>query len=585
LRVYRGERKAGSAGAGNQKKDRMSRPDPLREMRELFAQSPVFGKVDMAIAGGGNLHLSGLWGSSSALLVACLARGVAGVALVVAGDIDSAQDLHSDLTLLAEGGAELFPQWEILPGEEEELGSDDIARERLVVADALAGGRLARGAVVVASIQALVQGAPDPAAFARAQRRLERGQALAMGELAAFLVEGGVEREDVVESPGTFAVRGGIVDVFAPNAKLPYRIEFFGDEVDSIRLFDHETQESLEQVATCTILARSAAQVGARETVPLASLLPAGSVIAFVEPMSIAEHGKRYVAAAIDPRGLYRVESILKDAGEGDPPHLYISTFGERYEEGRSFDFETTASEEFPREAGKAIEELLARAGEMPRLFLCANNVAEETRLRELLREREMVMPASVRQVVGRISAGFVSRSPGFAVVGHHEIFHRHRRRYEPRKPIPARPIDSFLDLEKGDLVVHTTKGIAAYEGLKVIEGPRGTEEYLCMRFAGNARLFVPSTQIDMVNKYVGGREKRPNLSKLTGRSWETRKSEAEAATLNLARELLEVQARRCRRVVSWSRGTPTTRTRSGRRSSRRRSFMRRRRTSSRRWR
>ena len=315
--------------------------------------------------------------------------------------------------------------------------------------------------------------------------------------------------------------------------------------MDSIRLFDHETQESLEQVASCTILARSAARLAGQATVPLAGLLPAGSVIAFVEPMSIAEHGKRHLAAAIDPRGLYRVESILKETAEGGPLHLFISTFGERYEEGRSFDFETMASEEFPREAGKAIEEFLARAEEIPRLFLCANNAAEETRLRELLRERDLSMPVSVRQVVGRISTGFLSRTPAFAVVGHHEIFHRHRRRYEPRKPIPARPIDSFLDLEKGDLVVHTTKGIAAYEGLKVIEGPRGTEEYLCLRFAEKARLFVPSTQIDMVNKYVGGREKRPTLSKLTGRSWDARKSEAEAATLDLARELLEVQARR----------------------------------------
>ncbi|MFH0963427.1 MAG: transcription-repair coupling factor [Planctomycetota bacterium] len=517
---------------------------PVRQLRDLFLQTRAAKGALDAFGAGGNLYLSGLWGASQALALASLAERTRGIFLVVASDLDTAEDLHSDLALLAGGRVELYPQLESLPGEEGTV-VDDLVRDRLMVVDGLRRGELAAGAIVVASVAALIQGACDPTTLAERDLVVRRGGRLPREDVAAWLTENSFDREDVAESPGSYASRGGILDVFPATSREPYRIEFLGDEVASIRLFDPETQESRDETEGCVLSGSGGRAPESARTVPFTSLLPPGSAVAVVEPASVEEHGRRYLDTVREARGLYRVETILHAQGAGIDSRVYLSTFRERFEEGRSFDFDFAAVEDFPRDAGEAVRELVRRAGELPAVFLFANNVGERRRLVELLAEPGRGEPATLRHVLGRISRGFVSREPAFAVIAHHEMFHRYRRRYEPRRPVEARPIDSFLDLSAGEPVVHTTKGIAIYEGLKVMEGPRGKEEFLVLRFADNARVYVSASQIDLVHKYVGGWKRRPPLSKLQGKAWLARKAQVEAAAKDLAAELLEVQARR----------------------------------------
>ncbi|HZZ78865.1 MAG TPA: transcription-repair coupling factor, partial [Gemmataceae bacterium] len=144
------------------------------------------------------------------------------------------------------------------------------------------------------------------------------------------------------------------------------------------------------------------------------------------------------------------------------------------------------------------------------------------------------------------LSQGERGELAGIVVLGDHELFRRELApSVLPRRQLESRAIDSFLDLQEDDLVVHLSHGIARYRGMHVLEKSGQTEEHLILEFAGGTRVYVPASKIDLVQKYVGGAKSDPELSKLGGTSWQNKKNRVEAAVLDLASEMLELQAMR----------------------------------------
>src|SRR5262249_45907405 len=134
----------------------------------------------------------------------------------------------------------------------------------------------------------------------------------------------------------------------------------------------------------------------------------------------------------------------------------------------------------------------------------------------------------------------------GIVVLSDHELFHREEaRQVMPRRRLEARAIDSFLDLAEGDLVVHVSHGIARYRGMEILEKNGHREEHLILGFREGTRVFVPASKIDLVQKYVGGARAEPELSKLGGTAWQRKKEKVESAVLDLASEMVELQALR----------------------------------------
>src|SRR5580698_6966456 len=129
------------------------------------------------------------------------------------------------------------------------------------------------------------------------------------------------------------------------------------------------------------------------------------------------------------------------------------------------------------------------------------------------------------------------------ALLGHHELFHRYEQRRRVKKIIAGRPVDSFLDLKDGDYVVHVAHGIAKFMGMKTISKDGTSEEYLTLRFAESATLHVPAARINLIQKYVGGFQGTPQLSRLGSGSWEKQKAKVAEAVMDMAADLLEVQA------------------------------------------
>src|SRR5205823_7993770 len=171
---------------------------------------------------------------------------------------------------------------------------------------------------------------------------------------------------------------------------------------------------------------------------------------------------------------------------------------------------------------------------------------AESKRLGEVLAAGQLAQSDRLRLVTGRVRAGFRMVDAGVVVLSDHELFHREDvRQVLPRRRLESRAIDSFLDLAEGDLVVHVAHGIARYRGMQVLEKNEHTEEHLILEFREGTRVYVPASKIDLVQKYVGGARTDPELSKLGGTSWQHKKDKVEAAVLDLASEMVDLQAMR----------------------------------------
>jgi transcription-repair coupling factor (superfamily II helicase) len=375
-------------------------------------------------------------------------------------------------------------------------------------------------------------------------RRIGVGDFLPIDRLTSWLLERGMQRAEVVEVPGEFSLRGGIFDVFPTDATDPVRIEFFGDDVESIRPFDAESQRSLDRWESVTLTIpptfddQSIASFGSA-----IEHFPQGTWVALVELADLREEGRHYLSRVDDPRGLFSVDSAFERLIRF--PSVTVSALA-------ADSLEVTAHlriesvERFSGDLAKVKAELdSAAAGDQ--VLIACHNAAEVERLGEVFGDTVLAQEGRLHRAIGRIRAGFHLIDASTLVIADHELFARADvRRSVTRRRYESRAIDSFLDLNEGDLVVHVNHGIARYRGLQFVDrSSEHAEETLLLEFAEGTKLYVPIAKIDLVQKYVGGGKAAPVLSKIGSSSWEKRKKRVAEAVVDLAQELLDIQAQR----------------------------------------
>jgi transcription-repair coupling factor (superfamily II helicase) len=516
---------------------------PVRELKDLtrlIQRAPGFPEILAALKVGRGATIDGAWGSAGPLGTAAIGLHAPRTLLVALAHVGDVDDFADDVATFAGVRPEVLPAWDRLP---REAGpGDEVFGRRLRVLKRLAGALPPR--FVVAPFQALLQPVPKPAVLAQTSRTVRVGEAVAVEELAGWLVGRGMERVEVVEVAGEFSLRGGILDVFPPDAAEPVRIEFFGDDIESIRPFDPETQRSLDKWDSVTLSCLPVLDGGRLDGLGhVADYLPEGAWVALVEPNDLREEGRHYLARADDPRGLYSVESTLARLTKF--PSATLATLA-------ASSLETTCHlrvesiERFSGELTKVKAELDAAAG-LDRVLIACHNQGEVARLGEVFGDTAIAQTGRLGLVVGRIRSGFRMIDAATLVIGDHELFARTDvRRPTTRRRYESRAIDSFLDLSEGDLVVHVNHGIARYLGLQLVDkGADYAEEQLVLEFAEGTKLYVPIAKIDLVQKYVGGGKAEPVLSKIGSSAWERRKRRVAEAVVDLAAELIDIQAKR----------------------------------------
>jgi transcription-repair coupling factor (superfamily II helicase) len=540
-----------------------TRPARIRELKDLtrvIQRAPGFPEVLAALKNGRSATVDGAWGSAGPLAAAGLGLHAPSCLLIVLAHVGDLDDYADDVAAFAGVRPEIVPpltHWKSpdpAPGPEsgDAISSHAIrtpateeAGARLRVARKLAGALPPR--FVVAPIQALLQPLPRPESVARMSRTLRVGESRPVEDLAGWLLERGLSRVEVVEVPGEFSLRGGIMDVFAPDAAEPVRIEFFGDEIESIRPFDAESQRSLDRWDHVTLTALPPLDPGKPDELGhLADYLPDDAWVALVEPDDLREQGRLALSRAAEPRGLFTVEATFERLVKR--PSITLAALA-------ASSLETTCHlriesiERFSGELTKVKAELDAAAGGDHVLIAC-HNQGEVDRLGEVFAETRAAREGRLALTVGHVRAGFHMIDARTLVIGDHELFARPEvRRVTTRRRYESRAIDSFLDLNEGDLVVHVNHGIALYRGLRLADqSAEHAEEQLVLEFAEGTKLFVPIAKIDLVQKYVGGGRANPPLSKIGSSAWERRKRRVAEAVIDLASELIDIQAQRAAR-------------------------------------
>ncbi len=498
---------------------------------------------------GARVGVSGLPGSSPAVLVAALARRLAQrVFCVVAPTPADAERWLADLQALAGDVVALYPQRESLGAEELHY---ELAGERMETLEALLSGRVR---VLVTTARATAEGLRVPRSLERARLVLETGaRRAARGSMTAvldWLGDVAYERVPTVTEVAQYSVRGGIIDVYGFGMAAPARVEFWGDEIVSLRAFDLDTQRSGEALARVTVLPLRGGALGTGEddwsNSCLFEVLPSDTVLV-LDDESAAE---REVVRTWKDAG-HHLE-LARRMGE-EPPDQYElflppAEWADRERALAQLALNVPDAEmRFPLAPPDAVDRDLKRlrqivAGEPPTVILC-DNEGQLERLEELLGPTA----EAATLVLGALDGGFVL--PALRVLTDHEIFRRARRLRRPRRyrsatAAAARP------LSLGGYVVHLEHGIGLYRGLQTIavgaEG--GTLEVAVVEYEGGDRLNVPLYRIDQLEPYrtAGDADAPPpRLHRLGTTAWQRQRDKTRAAIQRMAGELLELYARR----------------------------------------
>ena len=538
----------------------------LRALPDLLARSEGWSALRAALAAGQSGTIDGAWGSSAALATAALAADTPGTLLVVVPNAADVEPWVNDLHSFTGAPSAIFVAWEGWPihPHKGKLDSTTTARLRLLQQLATDPPK-----VVIAAIAAVCQPVPPRADLAARGRTLAPSEVIDPDELAAWLVEKGYKRVEAVEYPGEFARRGGICDIFPPDAADPVRLEFFGDELESIRTFAVSSQRSLDKQSTVRLLSVEAGHaLGLAERGFITDYLPHDSRIALVEPADLKEQGNHFFERVADATGL-----IVPDAAFANLlrlPNVTISALPRPSVEA-SVHLRVESVERFSGNVHRVRDELDAvAADDTQRVLIACQTDAECHRLSDVLKAGRLAESHRLQLVTGHVRAGFRLVEPGVVVLGSHELFHKDLlpggvkvTGGKSSRRIESRAIDTFLDLNEGDYVVHVAHGIARFRGMRLLEkgdrrqetgdseGPDhiepdatpATEENLILEFRDQVFLYVPASRIDLVQKYVGGHQAHPELSKLGGLTWGRKKDKVAEAVRDMAAEMIQLQA------------------------------------------
>jgi transcription-repair coupling factor (superfamily II helicase) len=517
--------------------------DRLASLADRLQHTEGFAEVIASLQAGHGATLDGVWGSSCALVVAALVRHAPGPILVVCprpGDLD---DLRDDLALFTDEHPELFPAWEVPPADsladgasQESRGLDDeVFGDRLRLLKLL--GASEPPALVVTSMQALMQPVPARETIEKQTRWLTTGDTVDIDALARWLVEQGFQNTSAVRLPGEFSSRGGILDLFAPDWYDPVRVELFGDQIESIRRFEVASQRSLAALdaVELTVLQSNAA---GREFVT--AYLPPRSWVLVVESSQARDEGKQYENRMADTGAVHGIEAVLERLWQFPSVTASSISIGSMETTCR---LKIESVERFSGDIAKVRHEL-ETAGEGQEVFVVCQNEAEAKRLGEIFDGTRLTTLGKLHFPIGRLRAGFRLVNDRIVLVSGNELFHRADLSRPSRRRL-GRVIDSFLELREGDFVVHLAHGIGRYRGLKMLGDDGQGEEHLELEFHGGTKVYVPCSKIELVQKYVGGAKSRPTLARVGGQTWVRQKKAAESAVTDLAAEMLEMQAAR----------------------------------------
>ncbi|MHC4840230.1 MAG: transcription-repair coupling factor [Planctomycetota bacterium] len=474
-------------------------------------------------------RISGVSGCVRSVLLATLAEDKTFHLCLTAGP-ESAEDIALDLHSLQ-------PSRTVLQAPVLDDNNPDKKAAWVALLSRLHEG-LPKGSIVLAPVASLIEPVPPPEIIAGTNIALVPGMEVDLGELFERLIAAGYAREDQVDAAGQFARRGGIVDIYPPTRTSPVRLELFGDDIESVRAFDLESQRSFDSLPQGVAFPLTPVEEETENAATILDYLP-NHTTTLIEPEAIANRLKT-LSSFHEEAGVHeRIQGALAVIAEAET--VLGADVG-----GDELDIRTpvTLGEGYQGVAG--LLNAMHDAGQKCILF-CGNS-AEHDMATNTLASMSIKPGTDLELVEGDVEGGRVLADAGFALLSLHELLGRSRRRLsydDTDDKDMSDMLDDFVELEKGDYVVHLQHGVARYKGIENLDREGRPGEFLTLEFADRLILHVPATNADVVQKYIGMRGAVPKLSKFNTQAWSERKIRAQKSILKLAADLLDVQAMR----------------------------------------
>ena len=546
------------------------------------------------------------------------------VCLLVHNELE-AQQIYQDLKFYLGDEVLFFPHRDIFFYDVEAI-SEEIKEERLGTLKELMEGR---ARVIVVPIEALLSKLTPVEIYKKYEITLKVGQIIDLQELIQTLVSQGYERMERVDSRGQFSVRGDILDVFPPSEENPLRIEFFDNEIDSLRCFEVDSQRSIEKIQAGKIypameilidpslrqegkdrIQEDLKNISAKLKAPMAKklqeklgeiiekmdnledfqgiktlapyfyqrtsslidYLDSQAIIMLDEPDRIRERIGAYheefqenfknllQGGEVLPQQahlLFNYEEILK----GIKTHRLVvfSLLGKNYRDFspmKTISIPSRSPQGFRGRIGQLINEVKDLGKDGYKIVLMTSTKEKAIRLLETFREEELASSFIVREeaefnwqqlviLQGNLSRGFEYPDIKYIVMTDYEIYGIHKRKKKTSRRRDAAPIKYFIDLQVGDYVVHEGHGIGKYVGIEELKVEGIKKDYFKISYLGEDNLYVPTDQMDLIQKYIGAEDRAPRLNKLGGSEWLKTKARVKKAIEDMAEELLSLYAQR----------------------------------------
>lgn len=546
--------------------------------------SAAIREIEHLIQSGESLLFEGLWNSPKAYLAALASKATGKHVLILTGASTEEVRLYHDFKLFTDRSIVDFPAWETLPSENI-APSPDIVGERYQALAHLS--EVHEPHIFISSLQACLQKLLPPKRFQELYFKCKVGDTLPFEQMIERLLRMGYMRKNIAADKGEFAVRGGIIDIFPVSSPDPYRMEFWGDELESIRTYDPIGQKSIKAVDSLEIMPGQELELLHRETKLLSLLdyLGKDTLILFDDLLSLEDRYATLTHFAGTGPSFYTIEEFLDITApfqkiylsahaieelseiklkakqtvsyyskKAPPQAISFQLFNRDLEAIRvSSPFKTIQDYLLPESAAsegvsgdellKALERVQKENVEVH--FLC-DTEAEVAKLQGQISDQALQLPRHVFYNLGYLSSGFVLEDAEMLLFPMTELTQRFKIRRQKQRSTYHTTVAEVHDLLPGDLVVHFNHGIGKFLGIEKRPNNQGVlSEFFLIEYAEKGKLYVPMQQSYLISKYIGAHEEEPRLHTLGSNRWKRTRDQTQSAILGYASELLDLYARR----------------------------------------
>lgn len=512
----------------------------------------------------GIIQISGCMESQKAHLIYGLSEGYSR-RLILAEDERKAKELYEDCRFY-DKNILFYPAKDLLFFQAD-IHGNLLIRQRMRVVKALLEQK---DTAVVTSVDGCMDFLPSLSKIKQRLLTYRNDSALDMEELKKFLVRLGYERVGQVEMPGQFSVRGGIIDIYSLTEENPWRIELWGDEIDSIRSFDVQSQRSLENLDEITIYP-ACEDFGEEEKVSFLDYFPKAETLIFLdEPNRLEENAKAVEEEFLQSRKnreskgcqtlseewLCSYESLVKELNKRNC--VSISALEPRqsgFKITEKYNLTVRSVSSYNSSFELLVKDLLQYKQQGYKIALLCGSRTRAQRLAGDLQEEGLnafygqdydreIQPGEIMVLYGHAKRGFEYPLIKFAVMTESDIFGQEQKKKKKKKNYNGQKIQDFSELSIGDFVVHEKHGLGIYRGIEKVEVDKIVKDYIKIEYAGKSNLYILATQLDSLLKYSGSdTAKPPKLNKLGTQEWNKTKSRVRGAVQNIAKELVELYA------------------------------------------